>query len=458
MKKLFFVIFTITLFGCQKEYEIPQPEKLDTQLAANTTMSAITNGLDSFEENTITFYDDLIIEAYVVSSDKAGNFFNELIIQDNYENPTTGIALQIDESSLFERFPFGSKIYIQLNGLSIAYQNGVIELGRINENEIETLTEFLIDNHIFRSDEVFSIIPLPIKLTEINENHNNLFIELNQMQFPKSLLEPTAKTLAAENTDSFDGLRPLLNCETELELMLSTSVFSSFKTMTLPSKLGNIKGVLTRDFDDLRYVLKMNSAMDINFEDESRCENEYFECQQIDVASNSLESSRIIFQEDFETITNENLLEPLGWINLNITGDEKRWTDKKITNVDNRVLTLSAFNSNLQPLHVWLITPEIDISETTNAILEFRIRTLFNNGDAIKIWVTNTFTGDPTNTSWKLLNIDLPNTSSNYITVQQDISCLSGNIRVAFEYKGYDSILTSTYDIDDIVISAKAEE
>lgn len=452
MKQLFIFIFLIFLFACESDYKIPQPQNQNTEVEVTTSISAVVSALDPFEENTITFSEDLIIEGYVVSSDKAGNFYNELIIQDKPENPTSGIALQIDESSLFERFPFGSKIYIQLNGLSIGYQKGVIELGRLSENEIETLTEFLIDTHIFRSGEIVTITPLPINLTKVTQDYQNLYIELNQMQFPESLLEPTPKTLAAENTDAFDGLRPLFNCETELELLISTSVFSSFKTMIIPSSSGTIKGLLTRDFDDLHYVLKMNSAADIDFTNESRCEANYFKCEQ-----HSFESNTILFQEDFETITNENLLEPLGWINLNITGDEKRWTDKKITNVDNRVLTLSAFNSNLQPLNVWLITPEIDISESTDTYLEFRVRTLFNNGDALKIWVTNAFTGDPLTSNWELLDIDLPNTSSNYVTIQQDISCLSGNIRVAFEYKGYDSILTSTYDIDDIVFYAEAK-
>jgi len=274
-----------------------------------------------------------------------------LIIQDATENPSTGIAIQIDENSLFERYPFGSKIYIQLNGLSIGYQKGVIELGRLNENEIETLTQFLIDEHIFRSGKIESITPLPLVLSRINNDHINLYIIAENMQFPLELLGQNPITLAAENTDSFDGIRPMFNCNEDLELLLSTSVFSSFKTLTLPSDSGIVRGVLTRDFSDFNFVLKMNSANDLSFTSESRCENDYFEC-----AENNLDSSIELFKEDFNEITNENQLDALGWLNVNITGDEKRWTDKKITNIDNRVLTISAFNSDLSPLNVWLIT------------------------------------------------------------------------------------------------------
>ena len=450
MKHCFIFICLVTFLSCQKEYTVPNTEITTINLEPTTTLNSVISNLDRFEENIITFSDDLIIEAYVVSSDKGGNFFNELIIQDKVENPTAGIALQINERSLFERFPFGSKIYIQLKGLSIGYQNGVIELGRLNEIEIDTLTEFLIDEHIFRTNEIHTITPLFINLETVTEKTQNLYVSVDHMQFPKELLEPTPKTLAAENTDNFDGIRALFNCESELQLMLSTSVFSDFKTMTLPSSTGSVTGVLTRDFDNLHYVLKMNSANDLNFFNETRCDVEYYDCN-----NNNFTGMFVLFNEDFEEITNENLLEPLGWLNVNITGDEKRWVDKKITNVDNRVITLSAFNSNLQPLHVWLVTPEVNTDTALNTYLQFRVRTLFNNGDALKVWITNNFSEHIETTEWELLNIDFPNISSNYITVKKDISCLSGNIRIGFEYKGFDSIITSTYDIDNIFIYAE---
>ena len=447
MKPVLILLLPISFLSCENNFDVPEPQNNNADLQVTTLMNSVISELNSFEENIITFSEDILIEGYVVSTDKGGNFYNELIIQDKPESPTVGIALQLDESSIFERFPFGSKIFIQLNGLSIGYQNGVIELGRLNENEIETLTELLIDQHVFRTEETIEIIPLPISLCEVKENHINLYTSFNNMQFPRELLNPTPITLAAESTDSFDGLRPMYNCIEDLELMLSTSVFSSFKTMTLPSDSGKVNGVLTRDFDDLRFVLKMNSANDISFNNQSRCENNYFVCE-----TNSIRPSIELFNEDFNDITNENQLDDLDWLNINITGDESRWTDRKITNIDNRVMTLSAFNSDLSPLNVWLVTPEIDITKQEEIVFECRLRTLFNNGDGLKVWITDNFNNNLHETNWELLDVDLPNSSSNYITIQQDLSCLSNSIRIAFEYTGYDPLITSTYQIDEVTI------
>ena len=440
------IILIFLCVACESEFSSPETINNDLNFTTTSSLLSITNALDSFEENIVTFTDDLIVEGYVISTDRGGNFFKELIIQDRTENPTVGIAIQIDESSLFQRFPFGSHIYIKLNGLSIAYQNGVIELGHLNETEIDRLSPFLIDEHIFRTGEVLNITPSSSSLTTINESLINTYQKIESIQFPEELLDLTPITLAAENTDSFDGLRPMFNCETEVELLLSTSVFADFKTFEIPENTLNIEGVLTRDFDNIHYVLKMNSIENLSFVNENRCENIYFECN-----PNSFEATDILFNQDFENITNEVQLEPLGWIDLNITGDEERWEDRKITNIDNRVMTISAFNTGLQPLNAWLVTPEIDITNTTNNFIQFRVRTLFNNGNALKVWITDNFNENIENTNWELLEVDLPRNTSNYVTIQHDISCLTGNVRLAFEYTGYDSIITSTYQIDDVI-------
>ena len=51
--------------------------------------------LDYTDQSTTVSYtfneNDEYISGYVISSDEAGNYFEELIIQDNYENPTIGM-------------------------------------------------------------------------------------------------------------------------------------------------------------------------------------------------------------------------------------------------------------------------------------------------------------------------------------------------------------------------------
>ena len=106
----------------------------------------------------------------------------------------------------------------------------------------------------------------------------------------------------------------------------------------------------------------------------------------------------------------------------------------------------------MQPLNSWLIAPKISILEGEDVNFSFRLRTLFNNGDALKLWVTNNYSGDITTSTWQQLELNLPRLTSNYVTFTKTISCVKGDVYMAFEYKGYDSVVTSTYDIDDVKV------
>ena len=87
--------------------------------------------------------EELYIEGYVVSSDKSGNFFEELIIQnkvdgsDPAEDPRLGFRVSVNVSSLYNTYEFGRKVFIKLSGLTIGEDNGVLVIGK-GEGTIRT--------------------------------------------------------------------------------------------------------------------------------------------------------------------------------------------------------------------------------------------------------------------------------------------------------------------------------
>ncbi len=438
------------ILGCNEtDFEVPDINNKEIPSGIILSLNAIVSGLDtSNPEGVINFHEEnQFVEGYVISSDREGNFFRELIIQDKIENPSVGLLIQLDERALYQRYPFGSKVRLKLKGLSLGVANGVVTIGKLKEQEIKAIDFSSIDDHLFRTPQINEIIPLTLELEKVNNTHKLLYVKVKGVQFNTNLIVPKIKTLAGESTDRFDGLRSITQCQSGVEIQLCTSTFASFKSLNLPTSKGNITGVLTRDFRDAFFVLKINNSTGLSFEENTRCDPVFFECNTI----NSFSAETILFQENFETITNENKLEPLDWFNINVTGDEKRWEDRKVTNVNNRTVTISAFNSNLQPLEAWLITPEISLENVVDAYLKFRVRTRFNTGKALDLWVTENFTGDVTTTQWHLLSVDFPIDSANFKTIIKNLSCFSNKkIRIAFQYKGYDTILTSTYEIDDV--------
>jgi len=447
MKHIYFFIAILFLSCGEEEFEVPKSKVNPIPMGEIISINALVSGLSRIDpEKKITFVEeDQFVEGFVISSDRGGNFFKEIVIQDQSENPTRGIIVRLDERALYQKFPLGSKLRIRLSGLSLGYKNGVVQLGVLKENQIVPIDFPSIENHVFRTREVVQLKPLELDVSQITRAHESVYISLKNIQFDKTLIAPIVKTLAGENSDNFDGLRTMMHCPSGVEIVLCTSTFSSFKNVNLPTTSGKIVGVLGRDFSDNFFVIKINNVEDLDFKSTARCDPVFFECLETDFSA-----SRVLFEENFETITNENKLDVLGWFNGNVTGDEKRWEDRKVTNINNRTLNISAFNTNLRPLEAWLITPEVDLDGTEKAYFKCKIRTRFNNGKNLNMWITNSYSGNPLTTNWELLPVEIPVRSSNFKTIQQSISCISGKIRVAFQYKGFDPVSTSTYEIDNV--------
>ena len=455
MKKIV-VLLILILIGCVTTDDFDAPQ---TQLPANVSIEgtqislrAVKNNYSEETGDIFTFSGDQYFEAYVVSSDRAGNFYNELILQDRPENPEAGIQILIDENALYQRYNFGRKVFIKLNGLSISKSNGLIQLGKQNRGDLDPITPSEIDEYLVRSEIIEEIIPQQIDIGDFSPVFLCTYVQLDNIQFNRNLFTQTNSTFAAETYDQFDGFRQIEECGSDDTALLSTSTYADFRSVNLPASSGTILGVLGRDFYDDFYVVQVNSTEDLSFGNE-RCDPEFFNC-----GNNTEEGETILFEENFAEITNENRLDPLGWANVNINGGEERFVDA--TSNGNRTLRISAYNTGENPLEAWLVTPPIDLSQTQNEVLSFDIRASYDNGTILQVYISEDFNGDPETANWQLLEANIPMGPSNQNAVifrnsKIDISCFTAEVYVGFRYQGRDPSRTTTYDIDNIKITAE---
>lgn len=181
---------------------------------------------------------------------------------------------------------------------------------------------------------------------------------------------------------------------------------------------------------------------------EDRCDTEYLSC-----GETPEERSKIIFEENFDGVTSNTTLNSRRWTNVNVSGGEKKFTPA--LSAGNRILRISAYNTNESLLEAWLVTPKIDLSNSVSEVLSFDIRSSFDKGMILEVYITQDFTGDPKTTVWTELdaNIPLGPSSSNseiFKNSKIDISCLDGTVWVGFRYLGSTYDKTTTYDLDNI--------
>ena len=464
-------LFLLLLISCvnSNDFEIPDTTITDPNITANTTLEKVKTALQqeffSNQKLVFTFPENdnnpTFIEAFVISSDATGNFYKKLIVQDKPENPTAGIEILINKSALSDLFSIGQKIYIKLDGLSVSYDDGQSEVNPINLAPGKYTLGFLegdrateipstaINNHLFRTATITTIIPQKITLKTVTDATVNTFVQLENAQFE---ISQKGKTFSGEKYDEYDGFRYVFECGSEHELRLQTSTFSSFKSTIIPDGQGKIDFILTKDYASEFLVGIVNTPSNISFTSSTRCDPNFLNCD-----GNTENGNIILLDENFENIKNNSHLLNAGWQNINANGGKNIY--KSRTKNGNRVVEMSAYGTEENPLETWLITPQIDLDNTTNENLSFDTNNGYDNGKALKVFVSSDFTGDVKTTTWIQINAPISEGPSgdfsNFFTKSGNISlsCLTGNIHIAFKYFGGDGAVTTTVQIDNIKIS-----
>jgi len=405
--------------------------------------------LDYSNENITFTYEfnenDIVLEAYVISSDEGGNFFEEIILQDDFENPTIGIKLLIDVNPLFVRYDFGRKLFVKLNNLSVGITNGVLTLGQAAGNEVDKISPADEFDVIKRSSEKQDIVPLPLEFSEFSADKTNLFVQLENVQFNRN--QAGQLSYAANASDQFDGERTLESCNESTSVVFSTSTFADFSSAILATGRGTINGIFTRNFEGEVFNIVVNTLEGLQLDNQERCDPEFLEC------TTSSGGGSAIFEEDFE---NFGTYGSEGWDNINVSGTDTDWFISSFSgNIYSRI---SAFGSGNTEANVWLVSPNIDLDTTSGEELLFDIQANFDNGTNLSVFISTDYSGDPTTATWQPLEASIPvgpsGTFGDFETVGPvNISCIDGNANIGFLYEGSDPSATTRYHLDNVIIT-----
>ncbi len=432
------------------DFDIPKIEIEILNIVSTTSIKALKNALDQSGEKMYTFKgnESSIIEGFVISSDEAGNFYKTLIIQDNFENPTTGIEIMIDQKALFTKYHFGRKLFVKIAGLSIMNDEGKYKLGYLLKDKVGVIPSSMVDEFIIRSMETKEIIPKKIDIDEFSDSQIGTYIQIENIQFKK---DEIGRTYAGEPFDEFNGERIIEQCSSQWNAILSTSTYSDFKSNLISDKTGMISAVLTKDFYGEEFVLLLNDPSGIELLNSERCDPEYLTCE------GNLESDQnILFYEDFDMMKNAKDLEEMGWLNHNLNFGNGKF--KKRSKNGNVYMQISAYNSEEDFMEVWLITPEINLDKSSDEVLTFKTRSSFETGTILTVWVSNNFDENIKDATWIQLDINISKGSkgsenTEFISSGKvSLDCLQGSVHIAFKYQGSDPNKTTTYDIDHVLV------
>ncbi|WP_425234860.1 DUF5689 domain-containing protein [Ulvibacterium sp.] len=369
MKKAILSLILILVSSCVKDQNFDPPKSTcSLDLTANVTYAQVKN---LYVDKTIQILEDWVIEGYVISSDKAGNFFSVLHFQDSPTSPTGGLQIEIDLRDSHVFYPVGSKIFIKLKGLYLGKSKEVFKLGgtfiAFGNVSVGRLPAVAIGNHVFVScDEIVQLLPTLGTVDAVDNALANTLVTIEDVEF---LEEELGLPFAVEREETE---RTLITCS-DRELIVLNSGFSDFQAETLPEGNGSITGILIEDKDGFKLIVRDLNDIDFN---QQRCEDlvDEFTSTQIFISELADPDNNIgaRFVELYNSHTEALSL--------------KGWTLRRYTNANTEVSSsLDLSELNIEALSTLVISPNAEEFERVyGSIPDFGVRTnspADSNGD-----------------------------------------------------------------------------
>ena len=394
----------------------------------------------------------VIFDAYVVSSDENGNFYKTISIQDKPVNPTVGLQIGLNKSMNYADFPVGSHIRIKANGLVIGKSFGTIQLGSVDPNyAIGRIPQAIIGRYISgvcagNGLEIVDIIPTELTLGDINqEKYINTLVKVKDVQFPMSVVGQ-----ALMNKDASGAY-----IDTDREIQNSTGGSAIIRTdgffrtpYVIPAESGDITFVVSKYNNNYQNIIR--GVGDLSF-----TKPRY--------ATGILGGTAITysgsFTENFESYPANSAAPYFNtfpkYLNYAYLGN-RYWEIRSFSS--NKYLQLSA-NAGTGSYHTYFMVP-VDFTAANS--FSFFVNVGYYTGNALKVYTTNNYTPNSDISTATLTEITssftIPTTpTSAYGTLASAgaynfPTSLTGNGFIVFKYEGANPGVTTTIQLDNIVV------
>jgi len=387
------------------------------------TISQLRDMYNANNGQSIKFFGDSSVYATVIMDDKSGNIYKNAYVQD----ATGGINLHVLSSGGIYQ---GDSIRIYLKNLILGDYSGVLQLDSVD-----------IDNNIIKQKTQVEIQPKDVLISEINTgNYQSQLVKLNNVQFMESELGKTYADSANKVTKN-----RMLEDSLGNTIIVRTSGYANFANEPIPEGRGSLIAVVSEYNGDMQLYIRST--------DEVLLTNERFEngggggnVTPVDEINESFNDA-----QDYEDIDIE------GWSNI-IEAGNRKWQGKSFSG--NKYAQATGYNSGLDEMISWLITPPINI--TDEHVLNFNSAKAYwehQTDDALTVWISNDYDGsDIASATWTQLNAVVAgqNDPDNDWISSGDISLANyqGVGYIAFKYRGSATESTSIR-IDDIIVNTQ---
>ncbi|VXC29174.1 MULTISPECIES: DUF5689 domain-containing protein [Chryseobacterium] len=370
---------------------------------------------------------DFVLKAKVTANDKSGNLFKYIYVED----ATGGIRINIDKADMFNdpRFIVGKEVYVKLKNLYVGAVNGEIQLGVPFSGAVGRIAETDVYKYFFDSKKAITAVTATEKtITQFTMADVGRWVKIKDLQFIAGDLEKVYASGQVTN-------RTLEDCSGN-KVLLRTSNFADFAGQVIESGKGDVYGVLS--IFNGTYQLWITDILGADLDD-PRCDGSVY----VPLA--------VLYKDDFAAGGFGS-----DWTTVNVAGTQV-WNTSNQGNGTNYYAVMSAPLNN--PANEdWLISKTVSLVGKTKAAVSFTSDVRYG-GNALQVYATENYTGNPATTTWVLLPAALDTNNAAFgdwvSSGNVDLSAFLGkNVRIAFKYTSTSSA-AATWEIDDFKIKGQ---
>ena len=455
LKSIFIIAITAgTLSSCVNDdaYGTPNLDNTNCELAgsivATKTMQEIFAMATAANGSPIKYAQEDIMEAYVVSSDKGGNFFKTIHLQT--ADKSLACSALIDLANYSSLYQVGRKVYVKLKDRYIVIKDGGLLIGQLDGNSVFRIPAPLVVPTIPRTCDAAvddDALVTNLTLTEAMANNNNLnkLIEFTDVQFAASSVGKPYH-IPANGTS---GTNNILTDMTGKTIIVRSGSFSKYAVKIVPENSGNIRGVLTRFGTTYQFTPRTEADIKLT-------KPRFYVNTQIGGTTIQYLGAR---SENFESYAVNNKIFP-NYINDSYVGS-RYWEVR--ANAGNQYIQMTSFGGTPEVNRTFFYVP---VDMTAASTFSFKTKDGFNNGSVLKVWYATNYTPGTDISTATLVNITSQFTIANAATTGYALTfvnsgvfnipaAVTGNGFFIFEYSGTGlaPAVSTTMQIDDIVIN-----
>jgi hypothetical protein len=249
----FLILTSLLTYSCKKQFDEPPVENYPV-LATNASISRI-KALHTIGNTATEITDSLVVEAIVVSSDEAGNFYKQLIVQDD----SAGIEIRVEMGNLYTDYPVGRKVYLKCKGLFVGDYQGNHQLTLNSAGD--RIPENLLPDFVIGGAKDQNVIPKVVSILDLKNStqYRNMLVELNSVQFAAADTNQTYADAAGQASLN----RSLNDCNGNT-VLLRSSGYATFASELTKGGNGTAIGVHSNFGTDAQLYIRDPSDLTLN--------------------------------------------------------------------------------------------------------------------------------------------------------------------------------------------------